>query len=506
MTTTLIRRAPERPSRPRPAGNPKVVLGIILATYLMIILDATVVITALPEIRRGLHFSSTGLSWVQNAYTLTFGGLLLLGARAGDILGRRRVFVAGIALFTLASLLGGLAQSAAWLMTARATQGIGAAIAAPSTLALLQVSFREGPERTRAVGAYSAVSGGGGSIGLVLGGMLTTWISWRWGLFINVPIGIVLVCLAPRYLPETERSPGHFDMAGAATSTLGMVTLVYGFVRAASYGWGNQITIASFVASAALLTTFVVTERRAEQPITPLHLFANRQRSGAYVARMLVVSGMFAMFFFMTQFFQGVFGYSAIEAGLAFLPVTAVMFAVVRMVPRLLSRVGSVRLLAGGVLVAFLGMAWLSRLSPTTPFFPQIVVPMTLLGIGIGSALVPLTSAGIAGVEEKDAGAASGLVNVAQQLGGSLGLSILITVFAAANPSRAGRPGAVAPIRSVVQWNLAHDVAAAMRGSAVFLALALVVIVATMRPGVPEATLDSPGIEEGDERLELVVD
>ena len=482
------------------------VLAIILATYLMIILDATIVITALPAIRRSLHFSSTGLSWVQNAYTLAFGGLLLLGARAGDILGRRKVFVAGIALFTLASFLGGLAQSAAWLLTARAAQGIGAAIAAPSTLALLQISFEEGPERTRAVGAYSAVSGGGGSIGLVLGGMLTTWISWRWGLFINVPIGVVLLCLAPRYLPETERRPGQFDVAGALTSTLGMVTLVYGFVRAASYGWGNPFTIASFLASAGLLTAFVLTERRAEQPITPLHLFASRQRSGAYVARMLVVSGMFAMFFFMTQFFQGVFGYSALEAGLAFLPVTAVMFGVVRLVPRLLPRLGTRRLLAGGVFVAFVGMAWLSRLSPASSFFPQIVVPMALLGIGIGSALVPLTTAGIAGVEEQDAGAASGLVNVAQQLGGSLGLGILITVFAAAGAARVPHPDGSTSAGSAAQWNLAHDVATALRGSAVFLALALVVIVVTMRPAPAPATADVGGLGASDERVDLVVD
>jgi EmrB/QacA subfamily drug resistance transporter len=503
MTTTLTERAPDRPSAPRRDGSPRVVLGIILATYLMIILDATVVITALPDIHRSLHFSSTGLSWVQNAYTLTFGGLLLLGARAGDILGRRRVFVAGIALFTLASLMGGLAQSAGWLLAARAAQGVGAAIAAPSTLALLQVSFREGPERTRAVGAYSAVAGGGGSIGLVLGGMLTSWISWRWGLFINVPIGVVLIWLAPRYLPETERRPGHFDLAGAASSTLGMTALVYGFVRAASYGWGNAITVASFVASAALLTTFVVTEQRAEQPITPLHLFASRQRSGSYVVRMLVVSGMFAMFFFMTQYFQGVLGYSALEAGLAFLPVTAVMFAVVRVVPKLVPRIGSVRLLIGGVFVALVGMVWLSRLSPTTPFLTQIVVPMALLGLGIGSALVPLTTAGIAGVAERDAGAASGLVNVAQQLGGSLGLGILITVFAAAGKSRVAHPLDVTSSQSVAQWNLAHDVSTALRGSAIFLALALVVVVATMRQ---TARATEPAIDEPGELMDLVID
>ena len=214
----------------------------------MVVLDVSVVITALPKIHQALHFSTAGLSWVQSAYALTFGGLLLLGARAGDILGRRRVFVAGIGLFSAASLLGGLAQSADWLLAARAVQGAAAAIAAPSTLALLTTSFPEGSERTRAIAAYAAVAGGGGSVGLVLGGMLTDWISWRWGLFINVPVGLALIWLAPRYLAETERRPGRFDLAGAATSTFGMTALVYGFVRAASNGWGNAGTIASFVA------------------------------------------------------------------------------------------------------------------------------------------------------------------------------------------------------------------------------------------------------------------
>ncbi len=482
------------------------VLAIILSTYLMIILDATIVITALPDIHKALHFSPTGLSWVQNAYTLTFGGLLLLGARAGDILGRRKVFVAGIALFTVASLMGGLAQSASWLLVARAVQGVGAAIAAPSTLALLQISFREGPERTRAVGAYSAVAGAGGSVGLVLGGMLTTWISWRWGLFINVPIGIVLIALAPRYLPETDRRPGTFDLAGAATSTLGMTALVYGFVRAASSGWGNPVTVASFAAGAVLLAAFVRTEMRAQQPITPLHLFADRERSGSYVARMLVVSGMFAMFFFMTQYFQGVKGYSALESGLAFLPVTAVMFAVVRVVPRFAARIGSARLLAGGVLVALVGMVWLSRLSAGTPFFPEIVLPMTLLGIGIGSALVPLTTAGIAGVAPDDAGAASGLVNVAQQVGGSLGLGILVTVFAAAvHTAPRPAPGADRSV-SLAQRELAHAVSSALTGSAVFLALALAVVVVVMRrpaPAVGTAPSEADDLEEIEEALEL---
>jgi EmrB/QacA subfamily drug resistance transporter len=481
MPSTLTKPAPVRVCTTRAAAsapNPSVVLAIILSCYLMIVLDVSVIITALPKIHSALGFSPTGLSWVQNAYTLTFGGLLLLGARAGDILGRRRMFVAGIALFTTASLIGGLAPSASWLLAARAIQGVGAAIAAPSTLALLLVSFREGHERTRAIAYYSAVAGGGGSVGLVLGGMLTSWISWRGGLFLNVPIGIALIWLAPRYLPETERRSGRFDLIGAATSTLGMTALVYGFVRAASEGWGDRFTVASFVASAALLAAFLRTEMRAEQPITPLHLFASRERSGAYVARMLVVGGMFSMFFFLTQFLQGVLGYSALEAGIAFLPMTAVMFAVGRAVPRIAPRVGNIRLLSGGLLLALMGMAWLSQISASTAYFPQIAAPLAMLGIGIGIAFTPLTSAGIAGVAPADAGAASGLVNVAQQLGGSLGLGILVTVFSAAS---GGGVSSGSDARSA----LAHAVATSLTGSAVFLALALGVVLAVMRRPAP---------------------
>jgi EmrB/QacA subfamily drug resistance transporter len=490
VTATLPRRAFARRSiahAPDHGGahNSSLTLAIILACYLMIVLDMSVIITALPKIHTALHFSTAGLSWVQNAYTITFGGLLLLGARAGDILGRRRVFVAGIGLFTAASLTAGLAQSAGWLLAARAVQGIGAAVAAPSTLALLTTSFREGAERTRALAFYSAVAGGGGSAGLVLGGMLTDWVSWRWGMFINVPIGLALMYLAPRHLPETERHEGRFDLTGAATSTLGMAALVYGFVRAASDGWGERGTVASFVAAAALLVAFVLNEMRAEQPITPLRLFASRERSGAYAARILVVGGMFSMFFFMTQFLQGVLGYNPLQAGLAFLPMTGVLFTMVRVVPRLAPRVGTLPLLIGGLVVALAGMVWLSRLSAETAFFPGIALPLVLLGSGMGVAFTPLTAAGIAGVADHDAGAASGLVNVAHQLGGSLGLGILVTVFAAADRTAAAHPLVGASAKAESAHELAHAVATAVTGSAVFLALALTVVLVVMRAPMP---------------------
>jgi EmrB/QacA subfamily drug resistance transporter len=449
-------------------------LAIILSTYLMIILDVSIVITALPDIHEALGFSATGLSWVQNAYTLTFGGLLLLGARAGDILGRRRVFIAGIVLFTVASLLGGLATTAAWLLGARALQGVGAAIAAPASLALLMTHFREGEERTRALALYSAVAAGGGSVGLVLGGLLTEWVSWRAGLFINVPVGIALVALAFRHLPESPRIPGHFDVPGAVASTLGMTSLVYGFVRAAEAGWTDPVTLAAFATGATMLALFVAIERRATQPITPLRLFRSRRRAGAYAARVLTVGGMFGMFFFVTQYLQGVRELGALGAGLAFLPMTLAMFAMVRAIPRLASRVGEGALLAGGLTVALIGMAWLSRLATETPYITGVALPMVVLGLGMGCAFAPLTSAGLSGVAAADAGAASGLVNVAHQLGGSLGLGMLVTVFASVEHPEADASALAA------RNDLAHAVSTSLTGSAVLLALALAVVVATI--------------------------
>jgi EmrB/QacA subfamily drug resistance transporter len=453
----------------RAVPNPAMVLAIILGCYLMVVLDASVVITALPDIRIDLGFSPAGLSWVQNIYALAFGGLLLLGARMGDLLGRRQVFIAGIALFTVASMLGGLAQSETWLLAARALQGVGAAIAAPSTLALLTVSFPEGSERTRAIALYSAVASAGASIGLVLGGMLTSWISWRWSLFINVPIGVVLISLAPAYLPETERHTGEFDLAGAATSTLGMSALVYGLVRAAETSWGDAVALGSFAGAALMLAAFVTIEKRARQPITPLRLFASRERVGAYAARLLMVGAMFGMFFYLTQFLQGAEGYSALKAGLAFLPVTLTIFAMVKVVPRLLGRIGPEQTLVGGLVLALAGLLWLSRISTTTDYWTGIALPMLLIGAGMGLAFTPLTQAAIAGVDNHDAGAASGLVNVFQQLGSTIGIGLLVTVYAAASEGSGAKA-------------LAEGVPSTIAVSAALIALALAVVLAVMRP------------------------
>jgi EmrB/QacA subfamily drug resistance transporter len=403
----------------------------------MVVLDATIVNIALHDIKGALGFSSAGLSWVVNAYTLTFGGLLLLGARAGDILGRRRVFLAGIALFTLASLVGGFAQNPGELLAARAVQGIGGALASPSALALLMTMFPEARERTRAIGLYTAVSIGGSAVGLIAGGMLSEWASWRWVLFVNVPIGLVVLALARPTLPETERQRGHFDIAGAITSTLGMSALVYGFVHAATSGWANAETIGSFAAGLVLLAAFIRTELRAESPITPLRLFADRNRSASYVARLLLVAGMMGMFFFLTQFLRGVLGYSDLKTGFAFVPLTVIVFTASQLSARyLVELVGAHRLMIIGISFSTLGMLWLTQLGENSNYL-SLVGPLLIFGLGNGLAFVPLTTTALDGVEPRDAGAASGLVNVMQQMGGSLGLAVLVTVFGAASKDAA---------------------------------------------------------------------
>ena len=476
MSTTSItqvtteRRASRRPDR---RG---IALALVLGAQLMIILDMTVVNIALPSIASGLHFSEASLSWVLNAYTLTFGGLLLLGGRAGDILGRRRVFIAGIALFTAASLAGGLATSAPWLLAARAVQGAGGAIASPAVLALIAASFAEGRERTHALSIYTAVAMGGGSLGLVLGGVITEWVSWRWVLFINVPIGIAVALLAPRFLTESERQPGRFDIAGALTSTAGMTLLVYGFIRAAEDGWSNRGALGAFAAAAVLLAVFVVNEARAPQPITPLRLFADRGRAGSYVTRLLLVAGMFGMFYFLTQFVQNILGFSPLRAGISFLPMTFALFAVSRLSPRMLARFGATPLMVTGLLPVVAGMAWLSRISPGTGYLAGVLGPMLLIGAGMGVVFVPLTMASLAGVRPEDSGAASSMVNVTQQVGGSLGLAILVTAYSTSSHNAAQHPVAHLSPLAQLQHAAVHGMASAFTLAAVFDVLAFLVV------------------------------
>jgi EmrB/QacA subfamily drug resistance transporter len=477
--------------------RPGLILAVILVCQLMVTLDATIVNVALPKIQTSLGFSTASLSWVINAYALTFGGFLLLGARAGDLLGRRRTFMAGIALFTLASLAGGFATSASWLLAARAAQGVGAALAAPSALALLTTMFAEGRERMRAIGYYTAVSIGGAAVGLVAGGILTEWASWRWVMLVNVPIGIALLGTARAVLPETPRNTGHFDIAGALTSTLGMAALVYGFVEAATDGWGRPATLGSFAVGATLLAAFVRIEMRARSPITPLRLFRDRGRVVAYISRLLLVASMFGMFFFLTQFLQDVLGYSPLATGLGFLPLTAALFISSQASARLSSRVSRRTLMVSGFTASTLGLLWVSQLSVQSGYL-SILGPLLIVGIGNGLAFVPLTALALTGVEPRDAGAASGLVNVTQQVGGALGLAILVTVFGAASSSaRLHSSGSAGSAHAA----FVHGADVAFLVAAALLVAATLLVAFTMRP----AKKHDESIDELDLDLELAI-
>ncbi|MBC9728483.1 MFS transporter [Streptomyces sp. TRM68367] len=436
----------QKPGAARRDGRPGIALTVIAACQLMVVLDATIVNIALPHIQDALKFSTTDLTWVVSSYTLTFGGLLLLGGRAGDILGRRRVFMTGILLFTLASLLGGLAQEPWQLLAARVLQGMGGAIASPTSLALITTTFPEGPERNRAFGVFAAVSAGGGAIGLLAGGMLTEWLDWRWVLFVNVPIGVLIAMLTPVYISESERHTGRFDIAGAVTSTAGMASLVYGFIRAADEGWRDNLTIGSFGAAVVLLLAFALIESRAKEPITPLRMFADRNRSGTYVIMLCLAAAMFGMFFYIVLFVQNVLAYSPIEAGLAFLPVTVVIVLGADLSQRFLPVFGPKPFMLVGSALAAIGLGWQALISSDSSYAGGVLGPMLVFGFGMGLNFVTLTLTAVSGVAPHEAGAASGLLNATQQVGGSLGLAILTTAFGTASRDEAEKqlPGFMA--------------------------------------------------------------
>lgn len=412
-------------------------LLVIASCQLMVVLDVTIVNIALPHMQKDLGFSTENLSWVVNAYTLTFGGLLLLGGRLGDILGRRRVFIFGVLLFVFASLLGGLSQEGWQLLAARSLQGVGGAIASPTALSLITTTFREGPERNRAFGVFAAVSAGGSAIGLLAGGLLVEWLDWRWVLFVNVPIGLLIAFATPRYIPESERRPGHFDIAGALTSTVGMVLLVYGFIRASEDGWTDALTLGSFAAAVVLLAVFIMVERGSKQPITPLWMFRDRNRSGSYVMMLSLAAAMFGMFFFLTLFVQNVLDFSPLRAGLAFLPVSAVIAVSAGLASQLLPRWGPKPFMVVGALLAAIGLGWLTLTDVHSSYLGSILGPMLVFGFGMGMQFVSLTLMAVSGVAPKEAGAASGILNATQQVGGSLGLSILVTTFGTASRNEA---------------------------------------------------------------------
>lgn len=429
-------------------------ISLVLLAQLMLVLDATVVNVALPPIQADLGFTPAGLSWVLNGYTLAFGGLLLLGGRLGDVFGRLRVFQIGLALFTIASFAGGLAPTPELLVTARIAQGVGAAIAAPSVLALLMTSTPDEGSRNRALALFTAVSSAGGSLGLILGGALTDLGSWRWTLFINVPIGIAVLALVRRFVDETPRRPGRFDVVGAAAATLGAVAVVYAFINAPDHGWDSIGTVGGFTLAAALLALFIRTERVVPHPLLRLGLLRSRRRAGALVVMSLLVGSQFPMFFLLVQYDQRVLGFGPLASGLAFLPLTLAIFAVSRISAPLVGRYGPQRLIAIGTLGMAVSFIWLSQISTTSDYVTAILGPMLLSGASAGLAFMPTTVAILADVEPEHAGAASGLLQTMQQLGGAIGLAVIVSVYASGAVPGEVVPGAQAAFLTSMAFSL----------------------------------------------------
>jgi len=425
--------SPEQPATQVP-GHLGLALIVIATAQLMIVLDATIVNVALPHIQRSLGFSGAGLEWIITAYALSFGSLLLLGGRLGDIYGRRRIFIAGIAIFSVGSLLGGFATTQWWLLGARVLQGSGAALAAPTALALIATTFPMGPPRTRALGVYAGMSGAGGAVGLLLGGILTSYVSWRWVFFVNVPIGVAVLVMAPVALVTSARLKSRLDIPGVVTSTAGLALLVYGLTHAAAGSngishWGEWQTTATLAAAAVLLVSFVAIELRSSHPELPLHLLRSRRRSGAYVISLLLGTALFAVFFFLTIYVQTIWGYSPIKAGLAWLPFPIVIIVVSTLVARVLAvRVGVRPLVLAGPLLASAGFLYLSHLNPHGSYLVNLLPGQLLVSVGMGLLFVPITVMVVSHLRDDEAGAASGLFNVGQQIGGSIGLAAIGTI------------------------------------------------------------------------------
>ncbi|MHB8190954.1 MAG: MFS transporter [Ferrimicrobium sp.] len=416
-----------------PQSKSGLAIAVIAGAQLMIVLDLTIVNVALPSIQPALHFSTTSLSWIINAYALVFGGLLLLGGRSGDIFGRRKMFLFGILLFAAASAFGGLAVNSTWLIAGRALQGVGAAIASPTALSLISTNFTEARERGRAFAIYSAVSAGGSAVGLIAGGLLTQYLSWRWVFYVNVPIALMLLILAPRVLQESTRLRGKLDVLGAAIGTLGLGSLVYGLIHAASSSWTDTTTLGFLFVGVIMLVMFVLFELRTPEPVIDFLILRNRNRAGAVSIILFVAAGMFGVFFFLTQYLQDVLHYSPTMTGVAFLPMTLTIMVFAQIASRLMHRFGPKPfMMFGGASIA-IAMFWLSFLTPTSTYWPGVLPPLLILAAGSGASFVSIFPTATVGVPNSQAGMASALVTVGQQVGGTLGLSALVSLAASSS-------------------------------------------------------------------------
>jgi EmrB/QacA subfamily drug resistance transporter len=424
-------------------------LALLCFAQFIVVLDASIVNVALPSIGKGLHFSEENLPWVVNAYVLTFGGFLLLGGRLADLLGRRRVFFAGLMVVAGASLAAGFAATEGQLIAARAAQGLGAAIISPAALSIVTNTFRDGAERNKALGAWGAVAGAGGAAGVLLGGILTDGLGWQWVLWVNVPVALIVAALTPRFIAETrsESATRHFDTAGAVTVTAGLSLLVYAIVDADNAGWGSARTIGLLIAAAALIGSFVLIERRSSAPLVPFSIFRLRTLTGANIVGLLVGASLFSMFFFLSLYMQEVLGYSPIRTGLAYLPLAVTIIVAAGVGSQLVTRIGFKPTLAAGLAFIAIALLWFSRLPVHGRFAPDLLGPSMLAATGLGLSFVTTTIAAVSGVPEHESGLASGLINTSQQVGGALGLAVLSTIAtsrtSAALASSGHGPGAL---------------------------------------------------------------
>jgi len=412
------------------ATNRWLILVIACLAQFMIVLDVTIVNVALPSIQRGLHFSPSSLQWIVNAYTLIFGGFLMLGGRAADLLGRRRLFMVGVTLFATASLVNGFAQDPTMLIIGRGVQGLGGALVSPAALSIIMTTFQDHGERTKALGVWSAIAAGGSAFGLLLGGVLTTAVSWRWNFFINVPVAITTVMLALRFVPESVADLGHrrFDAAGATTITAGLLAIVFGIVKAETWGWGSEKTLGMLALGVVLLSIFVFQESRSVAPLVKLSIFRIRSIATANSAMLLIASAMFGMFYFVSLYVQDVLGYSALKAGFAFLPVSLGIIVGAGISQTVIPKFGLRNVAVVGLGIAVAGLLWLTRLPVHGHYASDLLAGLLPLSIGLGLVFVPITLLGTSGVSTDNSGLASGLFNSAQQIGGSLGLAILATL------------------------------------------------------------------------------
>src|SRR4051795_6113850 len=432
----------EAPPTGRRTAHKTLLLFLIAGAQLMVVLDSTIVNIALPSMGRYFDKSQTDMTWAINAYTLAFGGLLLLGGRAADILGRRQMFILGLGLFSLGSLVAGLANSFDVLLVGRVVQGTGGAIAAPTALSLITTLFAEGRERNRAFAVYAGVSGGGAAIGLLLGGVLTEYFDWRWVLFVNVPIGLALMAGGFRYIHDSERLSGKFDLVGSLLSVTGMVALVYGFINAANHSWSAGTTVASLGGGVVLLAAFVLYESRSSIAMMPMRIFANRSRAASYVIMLIIGAALFGMFYYLTFFIQGVMGFSSLKSGVAYLPFSLIIIVGSGIVSQVLPKVGPKALITLGAAFMTAGMYWYAQVHADTRYWSGIFPAMIVTATGLAMVFVTLTVVAVTKVTDTDTGLASALLNVGQQIGGSIGLAVLAAAFTSAARSEGTKQAA----------------------------------------------------------------